>query len=216
MITMTAPLQKPTPEQVRAACARYDHDNQLTEQALAELLRQYPNNTDLRHVLLKVVAVNSLEHTHIFALEAVARHILSDIPELDRDLAAGSPDAVHKIAKVDIQGKHYNLYSFATKYCSRHNPTAYPIYDQRIEHYLCQVQQLDRFSPFSHGDICNYPKFLAVMNSFRDFHGLGSFSFAEIGKFMHLQAEPPALPLQEEIQTGPGTFDFFPAQEALS
>jgi hypothetical protein len=213
---MTAPLQKPTPDQVRAACARYDHDNQLTEQALDELLRQYPANTDPRHVLLKVVAVNALEHCNVFALEAVTHHILSDIPELDRDLAAGSPEAVNKIAKVDIQGRHYNLYSFATKYCSRHNPAAYPIYDQRIEHYLCQMQKLDHFSPFSHGDLLHYPKFLGIMNAFRDFHSLGAFSFAEIGKFLHLQAEPPALPLQEEIQTGPGAFDFFPAQEALS
>lgn len=212
---MTAPLQKPTPEQVRAACNRYDHDNHLKEQALAELLRQYPANTNPAQILIKVVAVNALEHCHIFDLEAVARHILSDIPELDRDLAAGSPEAVNKIAKVDIQGRHYNLYSFATKYCSRHNP-AYPIYDQRIEHYLCQVQKLDRFSIFSHGDLLHYPKFLSVMNAFRDFHGLGSFSFAEIGKFLHLQAEPPALPLQEEIQTGPGSFDFFPTQEAVS
>jgi hypothetical protein len=31
-----------------------------------------------------------------------------------------------------------------------------------------------------------------------------------------LQGEPPTLPLQEEIQIGPGAFDFFPAQELPS
>ena len=213
---MTAPVQQPTPEHVRNACERYDHDNQLTELTLAELLHQFPHNRDPRHVLLKVVAVNSLQHTHIFALEAVARHILADIPELDQDLASGSPEAVSKIAKVDIQGKHYNLYSFATKYCSLHNPAAYPVYDLRIEHSLGQLQKLNHFSPFSHADLCNYPKFTAVMKEFRDFHKLGAFSYAEMGKFLHLQGEPPALPLQEEVQTGPGAFDFFPAQEAAS
>ena len=213
---MTAPVQKPTAAEVRAACAQYDREHALSEQALDELIRQYPRNVDLREVLLKVVAVNSLCHTHIFDVEAVARHIHDDVPELDAMMAAGSPDAVHQIAKLAIHGKHYNLYSFATKYCSRHNPGAYPVYDLRVEHYLCTLQKTHSFGAFSHADLCTYPKFLSLMGVFRNAFGLRAFSYQEIGKFLLLQGEPPAPPVLEEVQTGPGTFDFYPAQEAIS
>ena len=213
---MSTSLQTPNAEQVQAACKKFDHDNALAEQSLAELFRQYPGNTDPRHILLKVVAVNSLDHTHIFPLDSVARHIHTDIPELDSALAAGSHDVIQKIAKVAIQGKQYNLYSFATKYCSRHNPTAYPVYDLRIEHALCELQKHQHFAVFNHADLCNYPKFVTILTAFRDSHRLRAFSFEQIGKFLHVIGEPPALPVQEEVETGPGAFDFFPAQELSS
>lgn len=213
---MNPTVEKPSAERIKAACEKYDREHELAEQSLEELVHQYPRNSDPRHVLLKVVAVNSLHHTHIFAVDAVARHIHTDIPKIDSALAAGSLDVVPQIAKVDIQGKHYNLYSFATKYCSQHNPAAYPVYDLRIEHSLCALQKLSPFAAFSHADLCDYSKFIAIMTAFRDVHGLGSFSFQQIGKYLHQQGEPPALPLQEEVQTGPGSFDFFPAQELTS
>lgn len=213
---MNAVVEKPTSKAVKAACERFDRENALAEQALAELFRQYPRNGDIRHILLKVVAVNALEHTHIFPLDAVARHIHADIPEIDSALAEGSPEIIQKIAKVAIHGKHYNLYSFATKYCNRHNPGAYPVYDLRIEHALCAIQKHSPFAAFSHTDLCHYPRFVSVLAAFRDVHGLGAFSFEQIGKFLHIQGEPPAPPLQEEVETGPGTFDFFPAHETVS
>src|SRR5580658_4054259 len=145
MVAMNAAVQTPSPKAVKAACEKFDHENALIEQSLAELFRQYPRNGDIRHILLKVVAVHSLDHTHIFPLDAVARHIYTDIPEIDSALADGSPEIIEKIAKVAIHGKQYNLYSFATKYCSRHNPAAYPVYDLRIEHALCELQKQSHF-----------------------------------------------------------------------
>jgi hypothetical protein len=216
MVAMNSAVETPNAERVKAACEKYDRENELVEQSLAELVRQYPHHTDPRHILLKVVAVNALEHTHILAVDAVARHIHADIEKIDKAIASGSPEVIEQIAKVAIQGKKYNLYSFATKYCSLHNPQAYPVYDLRVDHYLCQLQAQHPFTAFHHAELCDYGKFIAIMTAFRKFHHLGAFSFKEIGKFIHLQGEPPALPLQEEIQTGPGTFDFFPAQELSS
>jgi hypothetical protein len=216
MAAMNPAVEKPNTERVKAACEKYDRENELVEHSLEELIRQYPSNTDPRHILLKVVAVNALHHTHIFAVDAVARHIHTDIPNIDTGLAAGSPEVVSQIAKVDIQGKHYNLYSFATKYCSQHNPAAYPVYDLRIEHYLCNLQKVSPFRAFSHADLLLYPKFIDLMAAFRDSFGLGAFSFHEIGKFLRQQGEPPSLPIQEDRQIGPGAFDFFPAQELPS
>jgi len=90
------------------------------------------------------------------------------------------------------------------------------VYDLRIEHYLCNLQKVSPFGAFSHTDLLTYPKFIYWMGLFRDAFGLGAFSFQEIGKFLRQQGEPPVQPLQEEIQTGPGAFDFFPAPELSS
>lgn len=205
-------IEKPTATLVRNACVQYDREHTLTEQALDELVRQYPRNGDLRHVLLKVVAVNSLCHTHVFDIEAVARHIHDDVPELDAMLKAGSPEAVAQIGKLVIGGRNYNLYSFATKYCARHNPGAYAIYDLRIEHYLCALRDRHHFGSFNHADLCDYPKYLHVIDALRETFDLGKLSYAELGKFLLLQGEPPVRSEEEPTQTGPGAFDFYPAE----
>lgn len=205
-------IEKPTAALVRNACVQYDREHALAEQALDELVHQYPRNGDLRHVLLKVVAVNSLGHTHVFDVEAVARHIHDDVPELDAMLKAGSPDAVRQIGKLAISGKNYNLYSFATKYCARHNPGAYAIYDLRIEHYLCALRSAHGFGSFNHTDLCDYPKYLHVVDTLRETFGLGKFSYAEMGKFLLLQGEPPVRAEEESTPAGPGAFDFYPAE----
>ena len=85
---MNAILQTPTADTVKAACERFDRENELIEQTLSELFQQYPRNDDLRHVLLKVVAVNALYHTCIYALDTVARHIYAHGAEIDAALAA--------------------------------------------------------------------------------------------------------------------------------
>jgi hypothetical protein len=211
---MTA-LQIPTPDKVKAACERFDRENEAAELALAELFQQYPDNTDLRHVLLKVVAINSLYHTHILALDAVARHIHANSKEIDAALAAGSLDVVDKIAKVEVQKKIYSFFSFATKFCSWHKPDRYPIYDSRVDKYLWDLEKQNSFAPaFFHPYLWDYPKFHSIMVTFRDFHGLGSFTFKEIDKFLYLQGEPNPVAVPDVPTPGVGAFDYYPAQEA--
>jgi hypothetical protein len=212
---MNALLQTPTAETVRTACERFDRENELIEQTLSELFQQYPRNDDLRHVLLKVAAVNALYHTCIYALDTVARHIHAHAPEIDAALEAGSHEIVDKIAKVRVQGKVHNFFSFATKYCNWHQPEKYPIYDTRVDHYLWTLQQQKAFTPaFHHPHLWDYPKFHGIVVTFRDAHGLGTFTFKEIDKFLYLQGEPKSLPIPDEPQPGVGAFDFFPMQEA--
>jgi len=206
----------PTPERVDAAIQKFDHDNELAEQALKELFRQYPGNGDLRHVLLKIAAVNSLCQTCIFAMDAVARHIHAHHEEIDSFLAAGSIEAVDKIAKVTIKGKVYNFFSFATKYCSWQNPDAYPVYDSHVDHYLWTLQQHNRFASFLHPDLWNYSRFHKIMTDFRKFHGLNSYSFKQIDKFFFVEAAPPAPAIPEEQHHGVGAFDFYPTEELTS
>ena len=214
MITMNTTPQPPSAEKVKAACEQFDRENEAAELALTELFQQYPDNTDLRHVLLKVVAVNSLYHTSVYALDTVARHIHANAKEIDSALAAGSQQVVDKIARVTVQGKVHNFFSFATKYCSWHHPDKYPIYDTRVDSYLWSLQKQNAFAAaFIHPHLWDYPKFHAIMVTFRDFHGLGSFTFKEIDKFLYLQGEPSSVPVPEVPTPGVGAFDFFPAQE---
>jgi hypothetical protein len=95
---------------------------------------------------------------------------------------------VDRIAKVTIRssGKVRYNYSFATKYCSWHNPEAYPIWDSRVDRYLWTLQKQEHFArSFStNADLWGYPKFRTVMEEFRDCYGLGSFSFKDTDKFL--------------------------------
>jgi hypothetical protein len=213
---MTTAILIPTADRVQAACEKFDHDNELVEHTLEELFRQYPANSDPRHVLLKVVAVNSLYHTCIFALDTVARHIQEHHKEIDAALTAGSPEIVDKIARVKVKGKTYNFFSFATKYCSWQNPSAYPIYDSHVDHYLWTLQQQDHFASFLHPDLWNYPKFHKIMTDFRSFHKLNAFTFKQIDKFLYAEGTPPVSSSPDPQQSGPGAFDFYPTEELTS
>ena len=209
---MQTAFQTPTAAQVKAACARFDQEHSLSEETLAELFQQFPSNEDLRHVLLKVVAVNSLYHSCIHAVEAVARHIHSHADAIDAALRDGSPDAVDLIANITHEGKRHNFFSFATKYCSWHDPEKYPIYDTRIDSYLWTMHNQIPFGGFNHPELWNYSKFCRIMTAFRDSLGLQEFSFKELDKFIYLECEPlPARP--EEPHSGPGAFDFFPGEQ---
>jgi len=211
---MHGQLESPTPETVKAACERFDRDNEAAEHALAELFRQYPQNTDLRHVLLKVVAVNSLYHTCIYALDTVARHIHAHGAEVDAAFDTGSPHIVDQIAKVKVQGKTHNFFAFATKYASWHQPEKFPIYDSRVDSYLWTLQQQKPFAPaFMHPHLWDYPRFHTIAVAFRDTYGLSAFTFKEIDKFLYLQGEPRVSSVPDEPLPGVGAFDFFPTQE---
>ena len=52
---------------------------------------------------------------------------------------------MNDIARVNINGKDRNLYSFATKYCSHHNFNDYPIYDEYVAKVLLHFQRKDKF-----------------------------------------------------------------------
>ena len=190
----TAP-RTPTAELVQAACEEFDQENLIVEQALKELFSQYPGNSYHPHVLLKVVALNRLYSTQIFAVHDVARHIHQQAQNVDSALAIGSPEIVDKIAKVTISttGKERTSYSFATKYCSWHNPVSYPIWDSRVDRYLRSLKQ----TPFARFLSANpdlwdyYQEFVGIMTAFRDFYDLRSFTFKEIDKFLWSQGAAP-------------------------
>jgi hypothetical protein len=76
-----------------------------------------------------------------------------------------------------------NNFSFASKYCHWHNPTAYPIYDGNVEACLWFYRKQDGFATFAR-DGYSYPEFVRRVNAFRDFYGLTSFTYKQLDKLL--------------------------------
>ena len=190
-------LRTPTAALVRAACEVFDQDNPVVEPALTELFGRYPDNKDVRHVLLKVVALNSLYSTRIPIYSEkipnavdLAQHIHKNAQEIDSGLAVDAPGIVETIAWVRAAGKKERGYfSFATKYCSWHRPELYPMWDANVQTYIEYLQERSDFAkPFNvSADHWKYKEFRGAMNAFRDRYHLGSFAFKDIDKFLWLE-----------------------------
>ena len=183
----------PTVNDVKERIAQFNVENEEVEWLLTELFAKYPKNTDFNEVLLKTKLLNSLYSTNILAVGAVARHIV-ELPDLDALLAAGSPNAVNLIAKVSIQGKGFWFLSFAPKYCSWHNPSAYPIFDKNVYACLRFYRKQDRFANFALKDLWDYPILLKAVTEFRAFYGLEQFNFKELDKFLYQHGEELSSP----------------------
>ncbi|MBR4612254.1 MAG: hypothetical protein IKO40_06005 [Kiritimatiellae bacterium] len=117
------------------------------EVAISKLFKQYPNNTEHWQILLKVTVLNTFYSTSIYDVNAVARHI-GQIRDIDSRLINGDENLVEEIQQVTV-GRGNNetersFYSFATKYCSHHNPKAFPIYDSFVDEILWFFSGRDR------------------------------------------------------------------------
>jgi len=159
-----------------------DPSSAVPDRALARLFAQYPGNTTQEEVLLKVAALNSLYYTSIFGVVAVAQHIVS--LGVDALIAEGSPHVVEQIAVVELSRRRRRNYSFATKYCSWHAPSHYPIYDSLVERLLWGYQNAVGFHDFKRQDPQHYETFRAVIDAFRSHFGLGQFTYKELDKFL--------------------------------
>lgn len=155
------------------------------ERSLEKLfMKTYPLNDNMDDVLVKVCCLNDFYSTHIFSPFKVARHIVS--LKIDSKIKKGDLSIVNKIAKVKMKGvKTINFYSFATKYCSHHNPTHYPIYDYYIDRMLVYLKR-DKFTDFSRKDLKDYSSFKKVLLKFKRFYGLDDFTIRDIDKYLWL------------------------------
>lgn len=194
-MTVAPKLVLPTLALVEAAAARFDRGFALGENALSEVKRLMPGNTVPAHILIKVIALNRLYSTQIYAVETVALHIAGMGAGLDAALAHGDLSVVDEIAEVQLTTeKKRHFFSFATKYCSWHNPEAYPIYDSRVYAYLWKLEKQTKALHFHDSDVWTNTRFVKIMNDFRKLYGLESVPYRKIDKFLCLASEG-----QEEV-----------------
>ena len=67
------------------------------------------------------------------SIEIIVKHISQNIHNIEQRLAKGDLSIVEEIARNPNGTRQF---SFATKFCSFHNPTAYPIFDSSVRNAL--------------------------------------------------------------------------------
>ncbi len=154
------------------------------ERTLTKLFSEYPENTILEDVYVKVIVLNALYYTSIWDSLTVAKHIVS--LKIDATIRKGNIEAVDKIAQVKFSGKIWNLYSFSTKYCSWHNPKAYAIYDGYVDSTLWRYKNQYIFDRFFRKDLKNYSRFIQIIDKFRSYFNLISFDRKDTDKYLWL------------------------------
>jgi len=176
-------LPHPTIHSVQKECDDFDKDDftKNSEQALSQLIAAFPQNTDVSQVLSKVIVLDQLYSTRIRYVDLLpfARHIVAS--NVDSPIEVGSPKAVELIWDCKETRQYY---SFATKFCSWHNPAAYPIYDHYVDESLWAYKQQDSFYSFHRQDLYDYEKFVNIVTEFKLSYGLESFSVRDIDKFL--------------------------------
>lgn len=179
-------LIEPNPRFVRSVAACFDNDPEIgaADKIVDKVFQSLPHNRDIEDVWQKVVVLNGLYSTNIYATYAVARHICE--LNIDSDLHQGSLDLVHRIARVTLNGKVRNNYSFASKYCSWHRPDVYPIYDGFVGGLIWAYRKHCQFADFKQKELGDYPRFRDIIVQFMDHFGLGQFGFKELDKFLWL------------------------------
>lgn len=177
----------PTPsiKQVNKYLKKWDslENYHLQEEALDKLFIELcPKNTKIEDILIKCATLNDFYSTNIFSIYPVAKHILS--LTIDKRLAKGDSSLVDDIKMVKIKGVKKNFYSFATKYCSHHNPLDYPIYDNYVEKVLMYFKRKDNFTEFQLKELKDYKRFKEILIEFRSFYKLDQFNLKEIDKYI--------------------------------
>lgn len=168
-------------------------NHKVQEEALDLLFgKLFPLNTNLNEVLLKCSSLDGLYSTNIFKAYPLALHIVK--LDIDARLASGDAQLVNDISRGHgirtKSGKENRVLSFASKYCSRYNPEAFPTYDHYVEELLLLFQAKDGFSDFDYRKeeeaLRDYPTFKKAVADFRKKYGLEEFSFAQLDRYLWL------------------------------
>lgn len=178
-------IERPCREQVLFYLDEwYKQENYvLQENALDKLFFDtYPTNTDINDILIKAASLNDFYSTNIFSIFAVAEHIRS--LDIDSRLQNGDASLVDEIAGITINGKEKRFYSFASKYCSHHKPTLFPIYDSYVDTILRFFKKRDEFYSFADEELKIYSKFIEVLNAFQQFYMLDEFNKKELDRYL--------------------------------
>lgn len=152
------------------------------DRAVQLVFRQWPVNTDSDQVLVKVIVLNRLYSTNIYDPYTVASHITA--LDIDDRLAAGDPKLVPEVAKVSFREKKRFFLSFATKYCSWHQPKKFQIFDAYVEWLLWAYKKQFGFAEFYKYQLRDYPVFMSIIEQFVTRFRLGSLNRKDLDKFL--------------------------------
>ena len=141
-----------------------------------------PKNKLIEDVLIKCSTLNDFYSTNIFSIFPVAKHIHQ--LNIDKRLKEGDLTLVNDIA--DVKELDRRFYSFASKYCSHHNPDKYPIYDSYVSKVLMHFKKVDNFAKFTNNNLKDYVIFKNVLDEFKTYYSLEEYSLKELDKYLWL------------------------------
>lgn len=178
---------KPTKKAVARIARQLIRDKATsTDLEVMSFLRDLGPNTDDHIVLTKVCAINALYSTQIWDVRSMAKSIVR--ANIDRHLQEGDARAVTEIMCIEVRGgRKRTNYSFATKFCSAHNPDEFPIFDKYVKRALVYYKSESGFSQFTQKQILDYKNFLSVIQDFRKEYDLEESSTLEVDKFLWKQ-----------------------------
>ncbi len=173
--------------------------------ALYKLFKEMcPENREMPDILLKVATLNDFYSTYIFDTYSVGEyyHRKGANGEIDRRLNAEDTDCqlVNELANVESgeEEKPRHFYSFATKYCSHHQPEKYPIYDRYVSDILVFFRDQSArqngkpFHKFREKDLFNdYEKFVKTIDAFRTHYHLEQYTYKQIDQYLWLLGKFP-------------------------
>lgn len=169
--------------------------NQLPNGKLGnEVIRQFVEknrgNSNLSIVATKVVLINSLYYTQIFAPLQVARHIhrLAMKNSLDKLISDGDARAIDLITYVKIAKKKKRFFSFASKYCHFHNPNKYPLIDSYVTNLLKKINGKEKRFDIDDEDFGKYEKFRQAVVTLRKKARL-TYDFDKIDKYLWIYGQ---------------------------
>lgn len=178
-------IPTPTPKCVESVRSRWHENEKFQEQEKAIKLLywdHFPRHDNLAEVIVKVTVLNAIYSTNVYYRFELAKRIVELNPA--ERLVAGDTTLVNELAAVQVGEKTHHYYSFATKYCSQHEPKKFPIYDSLASNVLCHFASKDKFSDFQAKDLKNYPRYVAVIKEFQKYYGLEQFSLRWIDRYL--------------------------------
>lgn len=163
---------------------QFDADTRygVADRALAVVFATFPFNTDLEQVFVKATLLDALYNTNVFAIVDMARHIQG--LDIDPRLETGDLIVVDDIGLLRIRSRTRRHYAFATKYCSWHRPTLFPIFDLLASRVLIAYNRRYGFAAFSKSDLMTFSCYGQIIDQFRLHFDLGAFTYKEIDKFL--------------------------------
>lgn len=183
----------PTREEANKYIARPYSDVQLVgnkhEETLDRLFREtLKENKDIHDILVKCSTLNGLASTVIYEVQYVAERILK--LNIDNRLEQGDLSLVKDIAsRKGDPALPKTLYSFASKYCSYHQPDKYSIYDRYVALVLTELQDTDGYSDFKRAeDLKDYNCYMKALEDFRKYYGFPEKEYSKkaIDKYLWL------------------------------
>ena len=141
-----------------------------------------PENKQIEDILIKCSTLNDFYSTNIFSIYPVAKHIFE--LNIDKRLKECDLTLVNDIA--DVTELDRRFYSFASKYCSHHNPEQFPIYDNYVDKVLRYFRRVDKFANFKNEDLKDYVKFKTILDEFKVYYALNQYSLKDLDRYLWL------------------------------